>query len=204
MRFLISIGMTMIVAKKKTSTIIRAFIAKCYFWNSKPKNCNLKQIIYKNTKISFTDDGKGAAVLLLHGFLENKTMWDKYVSALSKNYRIITIDLLGHGETACVGYVHSMEDQADMLHSLMQHLRIKKVALIGHSMGGYISLAFAEMYPDHVRGIVLLNSTTRPDSDEKKANRDRAITAVKQNYSNFIRMSITNLFNEDTREKLKN
>ena len=164
----------------------------------------MKTITYKNTKISFTDDGKGRAVLLLHGFLENKTMWDKYVSALSKNYRIITIDLLGHGETACIGYVHSMEDQADMLHSLMQHLRIRKVALIGHSMGGYISLAFAEMYPDHVRGIVLLNSTTRPDSDEKKANRDRAITAVKQNYSNFIRMSITNLFSEDNREKLKN
>lgn len=162
----------------------------------------MKQIIYKNTKISFTDDGKGTAVVLLHGFLENKTMWDKYVSALSKYHRVITIDLLGHGETECLGYVHTMEDQADMIFAVLISLRIRKIVLVGHSMGGYVALAFAELYPDYVKGLLLLNSTSRADSDERKINRDRAIKAVKQNHTNFVRISITNLFSEDNREIL--
>jgi len=162
----------------------------------------LKQIIYKNTKISFTDQGKGTAVVLLHGFLENKTMWDKYVSALSKNHRVITIDLLGHGETECLGYVHTMEDQADMIFAVLISLRIRKIVLVGHSMGGYVALAFAELYPDNVKGSFLLNSTSRADSNERKINRDRAIKAVKQNYTNFVRISISNLFSEDNREVL--
>jgi pimeloyl-ACP methyl ester carboxylesterase len=162
----------------------------------------MKILIYKNTKISFTDDGKGTAVVLLHGFLENKTMWDKYVSALSKNHRIITIDLLGHGETECLGYVHTMEDQADMIFAVLISLRIRKIVLVGHSMGGYVALAFAELYPDYVKGLFLLNSSSRADSDERKINRDRAIKAVKQNHTNFVRISITNLFSDDNREVL--
>ncbi|NBU81309.1 MAG: alpha/beta hydrolase [Flavobacteriaceae bacterium] len=160
----------------------------------------MKQIIYKNIKISYTDQGKGTAVVLLHGFLENKTMWDNYVLKLSKNYRVITIDLLGHGETECLGYIHAMEDQADMIFAILTSLRIRKVILVGHSMGGYVGLAFAEIYPDYVKGLFLLNSTSRADSIERKNNRNRAIKAVKQNYTNFVRMSIANLFSEGNRE----
>ena len=159
-------------------------------------------MIYKNTKISYSDQGKGTAVVLLHGFLENKTMWDAFIPELSKKYRIITIDLLGHGETECLGYVHSMEDQADMIHAVLHELKIRKSVLVGHSMGGYAALAFAEMYPDYLKGLFLLNSTSRADSPERKTNRDRAIKAVKQNYTNFVRMSIANLFSEDNRERL--
>jgi len=162
----------------------------------------MKFLVYKNTKISFTDEGKGTVVVLLHGFLENKSMWDKYVTALAKTNRVITIDLLGHGETECLGYVHSMEDQADMVYAVCAFLRLRKVALIGHSMGGYVALAFAELYPDNVKGIFLLNSTARADSEERKKNRDRAIVCVKRDYVNFVRMSIANLFNEDNREIL--
>ena len=140
--------------------------------------------------------------MLLHGFLENQTMWDILVPELSKKCRIITIDLLGHGKTECLGYVHSMEDQAVMVHQVLHELKIRKAVLVGHSMGGYVALAFAELYADNVKGIVLLNSTSRADSDERKINRDRAIVAVKQNYSAFVRMSIANLFSEDNRERL--
>ena len=102
-----------------------------------------KTHLFKNTTISFTDQGKGTAVVLLHGFLENKQMWNAFLSQISKRNRIIAIDLLGHGETECLGYVHTMEDQADMVHSVLQELKIRKVVLIGHSMGGYLALAFA-------------------------------------------------------------
>lgn len=162
----------------------------------------MKTIIYKNTKISFTDQGKGTALVLLHGFLENKTMWDKYITTFSKNHRVIAIDLLGHGDTECCGYVHVMEDQADMIFAVLIYLRIRKIVLVGHSMGGYVALAFAELYPDYIKGLFLLNSSSRADSDERKTNRDRAIVAVKQNYTNFVRLSITNLFSEDNRELL--
>ncbi|SHF78668.1 Pimeloyl-ACP methyl ester carboxylesterase [Flavobacterium fluvii] len=162
----------------------------------------MNQILYKNTKISYSDTGKGNAVVLLHGFLENQTMWQDLVSELSKKHRIITIDLLGHGETECFGYVHSMEDNAEAVQSVLSKLRIRKAVFVGHSMGGYVALAFAELYPEKVRGLVLLNSTSKADSEERKANRDRAIKAVKKDYSSFIRLSIANLFSPDNRERL--
>lgn len=162
----------------------------------------MAQIQYKNITIDYTASGKGTAVVLLHGFLENQTMWQYLAPVLATKYRVITVDLLGHGNTDCLGYVHTMEDQADMVHHVLHELKIRKSVLIGHSMGGYVALAFAELYPDNVKGLVLLNSTSRADSDERKLNRDRAIAAVKQNYTAFVRMSIANLFSEDNREKL--
>ena len=164
----------------------------------------MKQILYKNTKISYSETGKGTAVVLLHGYLENKEMWKTFIPELSKKYRLITIDLLGHGQTDCLGYVHSMEDQADVVHAVLHNLKIRKVIFVGHSMGGYVALAFAELYPNYMKGLVLLNSTSKADSDERKKNRDRAIKAVKQNYETFVRMSIANLFSEDNRERLAN
>ncbi|WP_269226970.1 alpha/beta fold hydrolase [Flavobacterium eburneipallidum] len=162
----------------------------------------MNQILYKNTNISYSDTGKGNAVVLLHGFLENQTMWEDLVPELSKKHRIITIDLLGHGETECLGYVHSMEDNAEIVQAVLSKLRIRKAVFVGHSMGGYVALAFAELYPENVRALVLLNSTSKADSDERKANRDRAIKAVKKDYTTFIRLSIANLFSPDNRERL--
>ena len=162
----------------------------------------MKHTFFKNTKINYTDTGKGTAVVLLHGFLENLGMWDNYIELFARKNRVLAIDLLGHGATDCLGYVHTMEDQAYMVHQVLHDLKIRKAIIIGHSMGGYIALAFAELYPDYMKGLVLLNSTARADSDEKKTNRDRAILAVKQNYTAFVRMSIANLFNEENRGKL--
>jgi pimeloyl-ACP methyl ester carboxylesterase len=162
----------------------------------------LKQILFKNSKISYSDSGKGTTIVLLHGFLENQTMWQAFVPELSKKNRIVTIDLLGHGNTECLGYIHSMEDNADMIHEVLSELRIRKAILVGHSMGGYVALAYAELYPETVKGLVLLNSTSRADSEERKINRTRAIKVVKKDYGTFIRISIANLFSEDNRERL--
>ncbi len=162
----------------------------------------MKQILFKNTNISYSDSGKGTAIVLLHGFLENKGMWDFYIPEFAKKNRVITIDLLGHGETECLSYVQTMEDNADAVHAVLSELRLRKAIFVGHSMGGYVALAFAELYPDTIKGLVLLNSTAKADSAERKINRDRAIKAVKQSFVNFISLSIANLFSESNRERL--
>ncbi len=162
----------------------------------------MSQLLHKNTHISYSDFGKGAALVLLHGFLENQKMWQELVPELSQKNRIITIDLLGHGESACLGYVHSMEENSEIVAAVLSKLRIRKTVLVGHSMGGYVALAFAELYPEKIKGLVLLNSTSKADSEERKANRDRAIKAVKKEYETFIRLSIANLFSPDNRERL--
>ena len=162
----------------------------------------MKTTHFKNTKISYTDQGKGNAVILLHGFLENSTMWDYLAPVITQKNRVICIDLLGHGQTDCLGYIHSMEDMADAVHHVISELKIRKAIIVGHSMGGYVALAFAELYPEMMKGMVLLNSTSRADSEERIANRTRAIKAVKQNYVAAVRMSISNLFSEENREKL--
>lgn len=129
-------------------------------------------------------------------------MWNHFIPELTQRNRVITIDLLGHGATECLGYVHTMEDNADVVHAVLSELRIRKAIFVGHSMGGYVALAFAELYPDTMKGLVLLNSTARADSEERKKNRDRAIKAVKQSFVNFISLSIGNLFSENNRERL--
>lgn len=162
------------------------------------------QLAYKNSTIHYTDTGKGTAVVLLHGFLENLSMWDAFVPEISKRNRVISIDHLGHGQTGCIGYIHTMEDMADAVHAVLHELRIRKVILVGHSMGGYVALTFAELYPDMIKGIVLQNSTARPDSKERKLHRERAIKAVKKDHTSFVRLAIGNLFSEQNRKRLSN
>ena len=164
----------------------------------------MKTFNYKNITVSYNEVGKGTTMLFLHGFLENQSLWNKIAVHFSQKYRVITVDLLGHGNTECTGYVHTMEDQADMLFALISHLRLRKINVIGHSMGGYIALAFAELYPDHVKSLTLINSTSRADSDERKLNRERAMDVVKKNASTFIRMATQNLFEKDLHSTMKN
>ena len=156
-------------------------------------------INYKNTKISFSDEGKGTAIVLLHGFLENSSMWSKVAKELSKTNRVICIDLLGHGKTGCLGYIHTMELMAETVAAVLNYLKVRKSILIGHSMGGYVALAFAEKHPDNMKGLCLMNSTTRADDVERVMLRNRAIEAVKANYKSLVRMSIVNLFRPKNR-----
>lgn len=155
-----------------------------------------KSLYFKNTKVSFTDSGKGPVVVLLHGFLENKTMWKNLIPQISSRNRVLAIDLLGHGKTDCLGYVHSMEMMAETIYFVLKTLKIRKITLIGHSMGGYVSLAFAEKKPTMIRGLCLLNSSSKEDDSERKKIRTRAIQLVKKDFRAMIRMSFMNLFGE--------
>lgn len=154
----------------------------------------IKNINFKNANIYFSDIGKGTAVVLIHGFLENSTMWQNITPELSKKNRIITIDLLGHGKSDCLGYVHSMELFAESIEVVLKHLRIRKCILIGHSLGGYIALAFAEKHPQKIKGLCLMNSTSNEDDNARKKLRKRANKMIQTNFSNLVKMSFSNLF----------
>ena len=157
---------------------------------------------YKGIHINYLDEGQGKPIVLLHGFLENSTMWKNLTPHLLKNNRVISIDLLGHGKTHCLGYVHTMEDMADAVNAVLIKLNINECTLIGHSMGGYVALAYAEVNSEKINGLCLMNSTAQEDSEERKLNRDRAIKAVKHNHKVFVSMAVTNLFAIDNRTRL--
>ncbi|TXE13210.1 alpha/beta hydrolase [Seonamhaeicola algicola] len=156
---------------------------------------------HKGINIFYTETGKGSAIVLLHGFLESSKIWDTFVPKLAKKNRVVCIDLLGHGNTECLGYIHTMELMAEAVEAVLKHLRIRKSTFIGHSMGGYVALAFAEKNPDNVKGLCLLNSTASADTPEKKQNRARGIIAVKQNHKTFIRHAVSNLFIPENHKK---
>lgn len=151
-------------------------------------------ILFKNIDVSFTDAGKGKAVVFLHGFLEDKSIWNDFANQLAEKYRIITIDLLGHGKTECLSYVHTMEEMAEAVYAVLKHLKVRKYYLVGHSLGGYVSLALAEVFPDNIKGLCMFHSSARADSEAKQKDRDRAIRVVKQNKNLFINEAIPNLF----------
>lgn len=97
-------------------------------------------LTYKGISISYSVSGQGKTVTLLHGFLENSTMWKDTVANLERTHQVITIDLLGHGLTDALGYVHTMEDFADAVNAVLTNLNITSTTLVGHSLGGYVAL----------------------------------------------------------------
>jgi pimeloyl-ACP methyl ester carboxylesterase len=164
--------------------------------------------IYKGTPIYYSCIGAGEPLILIHGFLENKRMWTTFQGALSKNYRVLAIDLPGHGETEAIGYIHTMEDYAELLLALIQFENLKKVSLIGHSMGGYVALALAELClrraslhsqdtqvsSEEINKILLLNSTPLADSANRKQERNRAIGMIQKYPQAFVTMAVKHLF----------
>ncbi|WP_339613933.1 alpha/beta hydrolase [uncultured Winogradskyella sp.] len=159
---------------------------------------------YKNININYTNSGEGSTIVLLHGFLETVGMWSDLVPKLSKKHRVVCIDLLGHGETGCIGYVHTMEAMADAVLAVLNHLEIKKAHIIGHSMGGYVALALAENQPQLIKSLCLMNSTFEADDNQRKALRVRANDMAKTNFKSLVSMSFANLFAPESRLKFKN
>lgn len=163
----------------------------------------LKTTTFKKGSVTFSDTGKGRAVVLLHGFLGSHRIWENTISELSKSYRVIAIDLPGHGTTDCFGYVHTMELLAKCVKAVMDSLRLKKYVIIGHSMGGYAGLAFADLYPDNLKGLCLFHSSAYADSDEKKRDRTRSVRVVKANHKIYTTEVIKNLFATKNAKYLK-
>ena len=153
-------------------------------------------LAFKGHRVNYSSQGNGPTLILLHGFLESLEIWDNFASALSGDFTVVRIDFPGHGKSDTVAEVHTMELMAESVKAVLDHLGIGSCVIAGHSIGGYVSLAFAEKYPDITKGLVLFHSQAAPDSAEARENRNRTINIVKKNRSGFIRQFIPELFDQ--------
>ncbi len=139
-----------------------------------------KFIMAGDTALHVADSGRGErCVVLVHGYLESMYVWDDFVPLLTPHVRVVTVDVPGHGVSQVLGEVHTMEMMADVLHGMLDALGIGRATFVGHSMGGYISLAFCAKYPERMDGLVLLSSSPCPDDETKRENRRREIALVR-------------------------
>jgi len=143
-------------------------------------------------------------VVLLHGFCEDHSIWNKLISYSKYKDEMITVDLPGFGNNEVYhASAESIDQMAEFVKRQLNKLNIRKCIIIGHSLGGYVTLAFAEKFPEVINAIGLFHSTAMPDSEERKAARLKTIEFVKSNGAKaYHRVLIPNLFKEGTDIKL--
>jgi pimeloyl-ACP methyl ester carboxylesterase len=158
-----------------------------------------RELVRHNKKISYTLFGQGEPVLFIHGFAEDGDIWKYQRGGLSEKYQLIIPDLPGSGRSELAG-TPGIDTMADDMKAIFDAENIQKAVVMGHSMGGYITLAFAEKYPEMLQAFGLVHSTAYADNDEKKAARQRGIEFIRKYGSEaFLNQSVPNLFSENYR-----
>jgi pimeloyl-ACP methyl ester carboxylesterase len=163
-----------------------------------------KIILYQDKKIFYRSAGNGDPVMLVHGFGEDGNVWDKQVEHFKNKYHLIVPDLPGSGESEMIDDM-SMDGIAEVLHTIIHGENIDKCTVIGHSMGGYITLALVERYWNHVNAFGLFHSSAFADTEEKKATRKKGIEFIKQHGAfEFLKTATPNLFSPNSKEQTPN
>lgn len=149
---------------------------------------------FRDNTISYKSSGHGRTVFLIHGFLGNAELFFELQSKLALLYRVIAVDLPGHGKSSSYGYVHSMELMADVIHAIAREHSLRRYVIIGHSMGGYVALSYFNKYPQCVAGLFLLNSTSKADTEARKQDRMRALEILHSNKTVYTKQTLHALF----------
>jgi pimeloyl-ACP methyl ester carboxylesterase len=160
----------------------------------------MEQIIFKGKQIAYSDsnpgknrEAEGLPVVLIHGFLEDSRLWEEWLPLLP-NRRYICIDLPGFGSSELTENL-TMAGMAEAVAAVIAHLDLQKFILTGHSMGGYVALAYAEKWAEKIAGLCMFHSHPFADSEEKKAGRLKAIEFIKTNgHVIYVRQTIPQLF----------
>jgi len=146
--------------------------------------------------------GSGTPIVLIHGFCENSSIWKDLEKELSDDYQIISVDLPGFGQSPLDSSDLTLDHVATMIHDFLKQLKISNCFMIGHSLGGYTIMSFAEKYSDMLLGFGLFHSTTFADSEEKKAIREKGIEHVTHHgMEAFSKGFVPNLFHKDNLSK---
>lgn len=165
---------------------------------------DMKQVSLRDKKISYKVEGTGNLVMLLHGFAEDGRIWNYQVENLKKNYRLIIPDLPGSGKSEMLNGEVLLSDYAEAIKAIadkeIDSANETQLTMIGHSMGGYITLAFAEKYPELLNGMGLFHSSSFADDEQKKETRRKGIDFIKKNGPElFLKNATPNLFSEKTK-----
>ncbi len=151
--------------------------------------------------IAYNDQGTGLPIVFLHAFPLNRTMWATQEYELSSEFRIITIDLRGHGESDAPLWRYTLDQSADDVSDLLDHLTIQQALFVGLSMGGYILFAFYRKYTARVKGLILADTRAQADTEEGKNGRfQMAQTAYKKGPSAIADIMIPKLLSPATIE----
>lgn len=152
------------------------------------------KILLHGKSLNYFISGKGKVIVLLHGYLESMELWSDFATHLASKFTVICPDLPGQGGSD-VQYEQSIESMAVAVSELLDHLKIKKVSMFGHSMGGYVTLAFTELFPEKLEAMGLLHSHPFSDSEEKQRQRLQEIELVKKGKRELIiRNAVPNYF----------
>lgn len=154
-----------------------------------------KTITYQSSKIVYRIIGEGKPVVFVHGFGEDGDIWQEQIDFLKDQFQLIIPDLPGSGQSEMINDM-SIEGMAEVLKAILDNESLtEEVYLFGHSMGGYITLAFAEKYPSLLAAFGLIHSSAFADSEEKKNTREKAIGFINNNGAyEFLKTSIPDLF----------
>ncbi len=159
-----------------------------------------KTIQFRDTKGFYSDEGTGSSVVLVHGFGEDGSVWDGLKKKLSSDFRFIIPDLPGYRNSTLPREELTIEWMADFVYSIIEQEEIKNPIVIGHSMGGYVTLALAEKHPALPEKIGLFHSHAFADDEEKKKNRQKSIDFIQRNgTSDYVNELYNNLFSEKFR-----
>ncbi|MEI6050508.1 MAG: alpha/beta hydrolase [Bacteroidota bacterium] len=134
---------------------------------------------FEGGRINYFDKGNGPVIVLLHGYLESSEVWNGFAEKLSSEFRVISVDLPGHGISDVYEDIHTMEFMATAVKELLVNIGIKKACLIGHSLGGYVTLAFLDLFPEYLSGYCLFHSQPFADTPVALGKRRREIAIVK-------------------------
>lgn len=149
--------------------------------------------------LAYDDQGKGLPIVFLHAFPLNRTMWAQQEADLSAQFRTITIDLRGHGESDAPLWRYTLDQATDDVRALLDHLSIPQALFVGLSMGGYILLAFHRKYADRVKGMVLADTRAQADTAEGREGRfQMAQIAYKQGPSAIADLMLPKLLSPET------
>ena len=159
-------------------------------------------IQYNDRRIHYQEEGKNnqTTIVFLHGFLNSLDVWAPYTYSYMQRVHVIAIDLPGHGLSDTYGEVHSMEFMAYAVKAVLDECGVTSCVMLGHSMGGYVALAFADAFPRMLKGLILLHSQALADSEEVKEKRLLACQKVYENKSAYIVNFIPELFYKKNRE----
>jgi len=132
--------------------------------------------------------GEGPVLVLLHGYLESLEIWIEFSSRLSDRYKVVLIDLPGHGKSSTLKGVPTLDRMAGIVYEICQKEKLNKIFLVGHSMGGYITLAYLEKYAENLYGFSLMHSHPLADTPETRVKREREISLVEEGKKDVLCM----------------